>query len=535
MLSGFLSAQVIPTEQDCPGALPICDSIYYELNAYSGTGNIPNEITPAISCLASGEKNDVWYFFTVQTWGILNFSITPNVMSDDYDWAVYNLTNNTCSQIATNPALSVRCNYSGVAGITGPNGLPGLQNEPTLNVSPGEVYYVNVSQFSTSTNGYTINFGASTASIVDNIPPEVASISTPLPCGRDSLVVTFTEKVQCSSVQASDFVINGPLGSVLNVTSAYSNTCNNITHYTKTFVLHFSPAIYLSGSYNLTVVDTILDICDNVLLIPSNFAFGVTAMNVTQVKTNVTCNGGNNGTAAVNVILGGVPPYTYTWSNGQTTQSITGLAVGTYTATITNSGSACPTIATITINQPAAITAVDSITPAACGSLNGAIMLQSISGGTSPYSYLWSNGFSTQNINLLATGTYTVTITDASGRTLSGQTLEAFYTSVMHANPLSIGLNCALGAAEMRSHIEELSQIASCYTSAYPNAGLPNAMGEYDEQPHETAHFIEEWAAQGFVNIVGGCCGTTPDHIKHIADNVRKIQPRQLPVLEATL
>ena len=127
------------------------------------------------------------------------------------------------------------------------------------------------------------------------------------------------------------------------------------------------------------------------------------------------------------------------------------------------------------------------------------------------------------------------TITDASGRTLSGQTLEAFYTSVMHANPLSVGLNCALGAAEMRSHIEELSQIASCYTSAYPNAGLPNAMGEYDEQPHETAHFIEEWANQGFVNIVGGCCGTTPDHIKHIADNVRKITPRPLPVLECEL
>lgn len=127
------------------------------------------------------------------------------------------------------------------------------------------------------------------------------------------------------------------------------------------------------------------------------------------------------------------------------------------------------------------------------------------------------------------------TITDASGRTLSGQTLEAFYTSVMHARPLSVGLNCALGAAEMRSHIEELSQIAACYTSAYPNAGLPNAMGEYDEQPHETAHFIEDWAKQGFVNIVGGCCGTTPEHIKHIADNVKNIQPRELPVMEVAL
>jgi len=127
------------------------------------------------------------------------------------------------------------------------------------------------------------------------------------------------------------------------------------------------------------------------------------------------------------------------------------------------------------------------------------------------------------------------TITDASGRTLSGQTLEAFYTSVAHANPLSVGLNCALGAKEMRTHVEELSQISACYTSAYPNAGLPNAFGEYDEQPHETAHIIEEWAANGWLNIVGGCCGTTPDHIKHIADEVGKFKPRELPVMEEAL
>lgn len=127
------------------------------------------------------------------------------------------------------------------------------------------------------------------------------------------------------------------------------------------------------------------------------------------------------------------------------------------------------------------------------------------------------------------------TITDASGRTLSGQTLEAFYTSVMHARPLSIGLNCALGAKEMRPHIEELSQLAACFTSAYPNAGLPNAMGEYDELPEHTAHFIEDWAKEGFVNIVGGCCGTTPDHIKHIAEAVKNIKPRPVPVEEHAL
>jgi len=122
------------------------------------------------------------------------------------------------------------------------------------------------------------------------------------------------------------------------------------------------------------------------------------------------------------------------------------------------------------------------------------------------------------------------TITDASGRTLSGQTLEAFYISIAHANPLSVGVNCALGAKEMRTHVEELSQIANCYVSAYPNAGLPNAMGEYDEAPAETASFLNNWAKEGFVNIVGGCCGTTPDHIREIANAVKGLQPRRLEV-----
>ncbi len=123
------------------------------------------------------------------------------------------------------------------------------------------------------------------------------------------------------------------------------------------------------------------------------------------------------------------------------------------------------------------------------------------------------------------------TITDASGRTLSGQTLEAFYISVMHANPLSIGLNCALGAEQMRPHVEELAEIASCYVSAYPNAGLPNAMGEYDESPEHTASVIAEWAGEGWVNLVGGCCGTTPDHIAAIAKAMKNFSPRKLPEL----
>ena len=124
------------------------------------------------------------------------------------------------------------------------------------------------------------------------------------------------------------------------------------------------------------------------------------------------------------------------------------------------------------------------------------------------------------------------TITDASGRTLSGQTVEAFWNSVRHARPTVIGLNCALGARQLRPYVEELSRIADAYVCAYPNAGLPNAFGEYDETACETAELVREYAASGFVNIVGGCCGTTPEHIAHIAKAISGLPPRRPAVLE---
>src|SRR6185369_14113623 len=121
------------------------------------------------------------------------------------------------------------------------------------------------------------------------------------------------------------------------------------------------------------------------------------------------------------------------------------------------------------------------------------------------------------------------TITDASGRTLSGQTAEAFWNSVRHARPLSIGFNCALGARQLRPHVEELARIADVHVSAHPNAGLPNAMAEYDELPEETAAQIREWAESGWLNITGGCCGTTPDHIRAIVESVQPFRPRTIP------
>ena len=124
-----------------------------------------------------------------------------------------------------------------------------------------------------------------------------------------------------------------------------------------------------------------------------------------------------------------------------------------------------------------------------------------------------------------------VTITDRSGRTLSGQTIDAFWVTIAHAHPFSVGLNCALGARDMRPYLAELARIAECYISCYPNAGLPNAFGQYDEKPAETSAYLREFAASGFVNIVGGCCGTTPEHIAAIAAGIKELPPRRIPRL----
>ena len=127
------------------------------------------------------------------------------------------------------------------------------------------------------------------------------------------------------------------------------------------------------------------------------------------------------------------------------------------------------------------------------------------------------------------------TITDRSGRTLSGQTPEAFWTSIAHAKPFAVGLNCALGADEMRPHIEAISRVANTHVIAFPNAGLPNAFGEYDETPDDMQRQMAPWAAEGLVNILGGCCGSTPGHIGAIAKAVADATPRSVPAQKPTL
>ncbi len=243
-----------PTVQDCLGAIPICGSIYHEENAYLGTGNYPAEISNGVgmSCLGSGEKNCVWYIFTVQVSGNLDFSITPNDMSDDYDWGVYNLTNNECSEIFTNASLEVSCNYSGEPGVTGANGLSGSQNEPVVPVLEGQTYVMNVSQYSPSTAGYTLDLGASTAIFHDDVPPYATELTPAAFCDSASINCHFNEAIICETASTEDFQLTGP-GGPFTITSVTSESCEAGGSYGNTFHITFSPSLQM-GTYTLDIV-----------------------------------------------------------------------------------------------------------------------------------------------------------------------------------------------------------------------------------------------------------------------------------------
>ena len=260
----------VPSPQDCINAIPVCQEVYFEQDAYQGVGNIPGEINSNISCLGSGEMNDVWYVFTVQESGDLGFLISPNVGFDDYDWAVYNLTNNECSEIASLEALSVSCNYSGDSGETGATGATnstsegggGVNQNALIPVIEGETYVLNVSQFSFSTNGYTLDFGLSTATIFDVSPPEIINVVTPTGCESNDFSFETTENVLCAEINPADFVIEGP-GGPYTVIDVVGEVCAVGAEADNAFSLIVQPEVVATGDYTLSINAAFVDQCGN--------------------------------------------------------------------------------------------------------------------------------------------------------------------------------------------------------------------------------------------------------------------------------
>ncbi|HIF14930.1 MAG TPA: PKD domain-containing protein, partial [Bacteroidetes bacterium] len=246
-----------PTEQDCLGAIPVCQSTYNQTMSYSGTGNYANEINYQTSCLGEGEKNNSWYIFNIQQSGDLCFSITPN-STDDYDWALYDLTNSSCKDIFTDSTLEVRCNYDVWPGITGANGLGGSPNEPCVPVNKGETYVLNVSNYQSTQNGYLLDFSASTAAIYDNYDPYIDSVKY---CGGDTIWVFFSEKISCASLDSSDFKFVGQNGIIPHSVVGGLN-CENGALYDNPVIVVLDSS-YGLGEYDLFLIDSVLDQCNN--------------------------------------------------------------------------------------------------------------------------------------------------------------------------------------------------------------------------------------------------------------------------------
>jgi gliding motility-associated-like protein len=358
MLPFALFAQLPPNqpEQDCPNAIPVCQNTYVQPNSYSGEGVNPNEINGGSSCLAGGEVNDVWYIFTVTVSGDLYFLITPASLADDYDWAVYNLTNASCADIATNPALEVSCNFSGTAGATGA-ALPGAPNSQGAGGTPvnapipvlvGETYVLNVSNWSGTGSGYSLDFTPSTAAIFDNIPPVMDTVFAP--CGSSTISVQFSENVLCNTVDPTDFTITGP-GGPFTVTGVTGANCAIGGTFENVFELSTAPPITQVGAYTVSVVDTILDNCGNVCLFTSEVVVisipGITA----TASPAAICSGG---TSNLTTSLGAGVGYTFSWMPGGLTTpsiSVSPAATTTYTVTATDPvGCSASANVTVTVN-----------------------------------------------------------------------------------------------------------------------------------------------------------------------------------------
>ena len=423
LLSVQLFAQV-PTNQDCGGAIPVCQNVYNQNNSYSGTGNYPTEINSLNSCLGgAGEVNSVWYVFTAQTNGNVCFDITPNNSADDYDWGVYDLSNNSCAEIYTNPALEVSCNFSGVSGVTGANGSAGAQNETCIPVVAGQTLYLAVQNWSGTTNGYTLDFGSSSATIFDNVPPSIQSVNLPIACGTTSLGFDFTENILCSSLQAGDFTLTGP-GGPYTISAVTGPNCAAGGNQESSVSVTVSPALTVAGAYSLCLTNSngsVQDLCGNVAP-PGCLNFNITNNVIADAGPNVsTCSG-------VGVGIGGSPTgsgssgYSYAWTPagslnnaGIANPTASPTTSTTYTVVVTDAGG-CSASDQVNVTVTPAVTPTFAAIPSVCQNAAAPVLPTTSTNGINGS---WSPAVSTATV-----GTQTYTFTPSAGQCATTTTLD---------------------------------------------------------------------------------------------------------------
>lgn len=464
ILSASLSAQQ-PTNQDCLGAITVCQSVYNQLNSYTGTGNYPNEIPTTGSCpgncLSTGEINDVWYIFTVNTGGNLGFKITPNNQSDDYDWAVYSLNEYDCEDIYSHVAqMQVSCNYSGTSGETGAtlqNGnncqdAGGSKYCKFIPVLAGETYVLNISNFTSSQSGYSLDFGLSTANIYDDIPPSIETIySDDIQCGTTLLEFDFNERVLCNSVQPSDFSLSGP-GSPYTIIDVTGTTCEEGGEAEDHFTMEFDPPIYESGTYSINILPLsfIKDDCGNTSPV-ENYEFDV-ALNSPTADAGEDKDIAYGGTALLDgSVIGGSGNFIFDWQPEEkledntledpTTINLTETT--NYTMMVEDESNNCRSTDEVTVNivgGPMSISVITNHNSVCAG--DPAIIEAIPSGGSGNYTYTWTSNppginYTTDIITVTPeiTTTYFVEVTDSYTILNNQITITVYPTPIAEAGP----------------------------------------------------------------------------------------------------
>lgn len=355
-LSINLYAQT-PTIQDCLGAIPVCQESYTETVSPSGTGNFPNEINGINSC-TDGEINSIWYVFTANEDGNLSFVITPNNLNDDYDWALFDITNATCEDIFSDPSLQVSCNASGGSGCHGATGANGDSNwnvqGPGCYANPpsqfagfsafndfvpmeeGNTYVLMVSNWTGSTNGYTIDFSGSTGlGIIDQTNPEVQAAQFPDECNENTIEIEFSEYIQCETITDENFALAGPGGPY--TVSISSGACEAGGDQERYFTLTVDPPLQGLGDYQLALITDgsteVLDLCDNPAqsqYLPFSIVVPIAVNPDIGADTSLVCEGN---TLVLDASFPGAT--SYTWQDGSTGTELEVSTGGIYAVTVT--------------------------------------------------------------------------------------------------------------------------------------------------------------------------------------------------------
>lgn len=418
-----------PTAGDCLGGFTVCALNYNQQLSFTGQGNFLNEINNATSCLNSGESNNAWYIITVQTPGMFGFNITPNCENADYDWAVFDLTNSSCADIALDPTIEVSCNFSGSTfptPQTGMNNGTSPQDEAMVPVVAGQTLALVVNNFSGANQcGYILDLSVSTAGIIDITPPSLNAITSQVNCGSNAITFTFSEFVRCNTVSVSDFFLIGPGGTSIPLSGISSIGCANGGNYDKEFTLLLNQQLFDGGAYAFGLSGQVEDLCGNLSDADTQFVFfNIASFEIATTFTPVDCRL-NNGTATATITNGGVAPFQYNWQPAnQGTATANGLPFGWQEVTVTDT-EGCIVRDSVFVEDNSNFSVEVVTIPDTC-SFGRGTAFAIVTGGNpftsppapDPYIYFWNvsdQPNDTTFIDSLVTGNYTMSVRDSFG------------------------------------------------------------------------------------------------------------------------